>query len=445
MPNGPVEYTEQGAKCALCFEEDPDIEHLARHHVSICVGKFGEPLKKSRKTDMVAHLAKHRIHSKDAAALAEQWRYPLNKKYFSCGLCVGIFYSITERFNHIDNEHWKHGQNMDAWELSNCIKGLLLEPRLQAAWRLLLRSVPTIVESNLRWEKPFAEGLQLRLEKAEESPQTLAKMALEFSNWAQTRPGQRGMGAATCRDRTIFSPVPPSSRILAATMASRSSNSANQPQVGYTQARIMFSQTQPGLLPPENIEASSTDYPNPLYERSTTPSALLNGFLEPDGFNNNTLWQQGSLMDLDLDVNDNPPQLPLTALPADWSSLDTNHILDDSPRIREHLVESGVLLLSQISPPPPPPPPPTASRNAPQPSAANETLSSSTSNRQTSQQNTNPHSHRNDNDVNRSNSARHHLPTSSYFHGSMMALQQQSGQGDCGSFLNKPLPPEPPL
>ena len=157
---------------------------------------------------MIVHLAKHRVHSQDAAALAEKWRYSSNKKNFSCGFCVMFFSSIAERSNHIDNEHWRQGQTMDAWELSNCIRGLLLERKVQAAWRSLLRSYPNVVECDLRWEMPLAEGLQSRLEKGEEPPEVLAKAALRLSAYGQLRPSQEGFKAPTGREEIRFRPIP---------------------------------------------------------------------------------------------------------------------------------------------------------------------------------------------------------------------------------------------
>lgn len=121
MPHGPVVNTQHGSICVLCRTEDPSADHQAWHNTSTCVGKF---IKKSRRTDMITHLAQqHRVHSQVGAALADQWRYDSKKKHFSCGFCVAIFPSILERSNHIDNEHWRHGQNMDTWELSLLIRG----------------------------------------------------------------------------------------------------------------------------------------------------------------------------------------------------------------------------------------------------------------------------------------------------------------------------------
>ena len=95
---------------------------------------------------------------------------------------------------------------MDSWELSTLIKGLLLEPKVQAAWRVLLKSYPSLIESNLRWEMPSAKGLQLRLEKSEEPGPVLAKAALERSNYGRIQPDQEGLKATTGRDEMAFEP-----------------------------------------------------------------------------------------------------------------------------------------------------------------------------------------------------------------------------------------------
>lgn len=156
---------------------------------------------------MITHLVQqHRVHSQVGATLVDQWRYDSNKKYFSCGFCVAIFPSILERSNHIDNEHWKNGQNMDSWELDILIRGLLLEPKVQAAWRVLLKSYPSLIESNLRWEMPLAKGLQPRLEKSEEPGSVLAKAALDLSTYGRIGLDQEGLKAITDGDEMIFDP-----------------------------------------------------------------------------------------------------------------------------------------------------------------------------------------------------------------------------------------------
>ena len=204
MPHGPVVNTQHGSICVLCREENPDMNHQEWHNISNCVGKS---IKKSRRSDMITHMAQqHYVHSQLGAALADQWRYDSNKKYFSCGFCVAIFPSILERSNHIDNEHWRNGQNMDSWDLNLLIRGLLLEPKVQAAWRVLLEPYPSLIELDLRWEMPSAKGLQLRLEKSEEPGPVLAKAALDLSNYGRIGPVQEGFKATTGRDKMIFGP-----------------------------------------------------------------------------------------------------------------------------------------------------------------------------------------------------------------------------------------------
>ena len=412
MPNGPVENTDRGTRCALCFEADPDADHLARHKVSICAGKLKEPLKKSRKTDMIVHLAKHRVHSKEATALAEQWRYSLNKKYFSCGLCVTIFLSITERSNHIDNEHWRKGQNMDAWKVSNCIKGLLLEPKLQAAWRSLLKN-PDVVESDLHWEKPLAEGLQLRLEKGQESPAVLAEAVLEFSNWGRIRPSQKSKVARIDRERLMFHPPFPTSSSPAATTAVLLPNNTYQLPPNYRYPHAPFARFQTESLSSGTAQTSGMEFSIPRCDAPPVQSALFATSFQSDCFSSDTLSQQDP--PIHLDTGEIPSHLTTSTFPTEWSSMDTDQILDDSPRIRDHLIESGALLMSQMSSP-----------------RLGQSAAYAISDEQahdTVPRNDFPTSH-----LGRS-------LTSSFYHGSMTG---HSNHGYGYNIRDKPLPPEPP-
>ena len=349
MPNGPVEHTEHGPICALCGEEDPDADHMTRHNISICFGKFKAPLKKSRRTDMIKHLAQHHVHSEDAAVLAEQWRYDSQKKYFSCGLCVGIFFSIKERSNHIDNEHWRHGQNMGSWELSNLIRGLLLEPKVQAAWRVLLTSHHDLVESNLRWEMPLAEGLQVRLEKGEESGPVLAKAALEHSNYERIRPHQDVLMATLGREEMNHGLVSGAHRSLAAGTAVPSSNSTDQSFHNHKQSRTPLSRPLTGSLSSSNVEISSAGIQNLQCDPLLYPSLLFGAPFQPDDLCNDHFLPSGPLMDAN--ISDIPLQVPTYACSAEWSSMDTNQPPDDHPRLQGHLSESGALLIAQMSSP----------------------------------------------------------------------------------------------
>ena len=349
MPHGPVEPTQHGPKCALCSEPDPDADHLARHNISICVGKVSVSLRKSRRTDMIKHLLLHGVNRKVGAALTDQWRYSFKKKCFSCGFCVMIFFSITERSNHIDNEHWRHGQNMGAWELSKLIRGLLLEPEVQAAWRVVVGSCPDLVESNLRWEMPLADGLQLRLEMGEETGLVLAKAALELSNYEQIRQDQESVIATTDRKVKTFGPVSEASRNSNASTAIPLPGSFYQPLTDYTEPRGPFSRLLPGSLSLNNVENSGTGFQASQCDSSLNPSSFLNDPFLADDFGVDSFSHLGPIMNPN--VGEIPSQLSTYACPMEWLSMDTSEPYDDKTRIQSHLSESGGLLIAQMSSP----------------------------------------------------------------------------------------------
>ena len=338
MPSGPVEDTKHGKRCVLCLKEDPNEDHLSRHKVSICVSESGESLKKSRKTDMIAHLAKHRVHSKDAAALAEKWRYHSNKKNFSCGLCVRFFSSIAERSNHIDNEHWRQGQTMDAWELSNCIRGLLLERKVQAAWRSLLRCYPDVVECNLRWERPLAEGLQSRLEKGEDRPEVLAKAALQLSSYGQRRPSQQELGAPIGREEIRFRPMP-----------AALSYTPYQSVPDHIQSSAYMTSRLPRSPSSRNVASYSTGLPQPDLDLSLIPSAAFEDSFQHDGVFSDALLNTAPLVGL----NTGEPswQSSTNAWSMDLLPIATSQPVDDNTRIKCHLSETGALLMAQMTSP----------------------------------------------------------------------------------------------
>ncbi|KAL2042583.1 hypothetical protein N7G274_004342 [Stereocaulon virgatum] len=180
MPRGPIEDWGLGPQCVFCGLRRPHPSHFQEHHLSSCLDQSTGPMKRSRKSNMVKHLASHGVSNDDASALAERWREMPNKKVLSCGFCVKLFTSLTDRLNHIDQEHWSHGQDMDQWRLNNVIRGLLLQTEVSNAWQYLLARHPTLHETDFNWELPAAKGLQLRLEIGEESGQDLALAAFQL-------------------------------------------------------------------------------------------------------------------------------------------------------------------------------------------------------------------------------------------------------------------------
>ncbi len=196
MPFGAVEDTGSGPECAFCGIHDPDQSHLLKHNAIPCPGAGRKPLTLSRRSNLVKHLTLHKIFGEAAFALAGKWRYDSGKKAFSCGFCIKLFSTLADRSSHIDNEHWKNGQDMSGWSLTKVIKGLLLQPRLREIWQGCITSNPSLHESSFRWDLPRAEGLQSKLELGEDSPIDLANLAYGLSNYGSESACQ-GLPAVT--------------------------------------------------------------------------------------------------------------------------------------------------------------------------------------------------------------------------------------------------------
>ena len=178
MPAGPVEDTADGRKCAFCGLLNPNRDHLAEHHVTICYSSSKTPARKSRKSLMVSHLAQHHVFDEAAWDLAERWKCERKRRAFSCGFCVKTFTSIMDQLNHIDNEHYKYGQDKSSWDISTVIKGLLHQTKVRKFWERVLES-KQLEEINFRWDSPAAESLQTELEIGDKSGADLALIVFE--------------------------------------------------------------------------------------------------------------------------------------------------------------------------------------------------------------------------------------------------------------------------
>ena len=188
MPDGVLENNGLGPCCALCGEFNPSPAHLDGHKASTCTE--GPKVTRSRKSNLAKHLTlSHSVSSEDANERAQKWRCEPKKKAFACGLCIKLFFSHTDRLNHIDHEHWSQGATMKSWSLTTLIRGLLLQPRVSDAWQYLLAtSEPSLPDSSFTWQLPTAEGLQLRLELCDETPQQLALAAFGLGTCLPTVP-----------------------------------------------------------------------------------------------------------------------------------------------------------------------------------------------------------------------------------------------------------------
>ena len=200
MPFGAVEDTGSGPECAFCGIHNPDQSHRLKHNAITCPGAGGKPLTLSRRSNLVKHLTLHNIFGDEASALADKWRYDSGKKALSCGFCIKLFSTLSDRSSHIDKKHWKEGQDMRGWSLTNVIKGLLLQPELTDIWHDRMASNPSLHESSFRWGLPQAEGLQSKLELSEDSPIDLVDLAYQLSNHGP-EPASLGPAAVTAIPR----------------------------------------------------------------------------------------------------------------------------------------------------------------------------------------------------------------------------------------------------
>ena len=120
IPQERLVYKEDGPRCAFCNFPHPDPIHL-NTHVTECLGK-----KFSRKHTFINHLKKeHGV--RDGSAIAGQFEYTVDQKYFACGFCV-FCGSLNELANHVDANHYKFSQHIRDWDDDKVIRGLLSQP-----------------------------------------------------------------------------------------------------------------------------------------------------------------------------------------------------------------------------------------------------------------------------------------------------------------------------
>lgn len=349
MPDGPVIQTRHDRKCALCDTRNPSSQHLAGHNISLCIGGSKGPLKKSRRGDMMKHLALHGVSSPASAILVDTWRFDLNKKAFSCGFCVAVFFSITDRLNHIDTEHWRYGQSMNAWDLSNTIRGLLLQPGVEAAWQEILRSKPYLMESSLRWKLPLADGLrlQLKLEMGEETGTVLARMALDLSVSEFGQPNQEALTSIARSDDIFFDSSCPANRQLAATPMTAQPRSTQNPTYDMWLPNTSWERLRPGRSPLTDMNTSKSELQTTHRSPRQYPPRSFT-----DSLGSASSWTQPeSLSDCFLDLGDNETDLQSSLFPlsADLPHLDASLPPDDNARIQSYLSESEASLVAQVS------------------------------------------------------------------------------------------------
>ena len=119
-----------------------------------------------RRDIMVNHLNRlHGIAVQAGRDLADQWRFTYKKQAWSCGFCGSFFLDFKDRLRHIDVEHFRKYESMQQWDCDKVIHGLLLQPKLENAWKKRKASLPPWVQpEDLTWTEAFAKNIRPKLE-----------------------------------------------------------------------------------------------------------------------------------------------------------------------------------------------------------------------------------------------------------------------------------------
>ena len=192
MPDGPVRDTEDGPRCCFCDLPYPEHEHFDTHSISRCHGGFKDAQKYSRRGNLIRHIEDiHRTSNAFASALADEWRnsHKRKRRFFSCGFCVTIFFTLRDQLSHIDKEHWRQHQDVRAWDTTKVILGLLLQTGVSESWQELLARHDIRSDSDPwpHWDPTTSEDLQLNLEISQGSALALAELAFNRSSYYQSR------------------------------------------------------------------------------------------------------------------------------------------------------------------------------------------------------------------------------------------------------------------
>ena len=117
-------------------------------------------------------------------SLADNWRLDQGKQFWACGFCVMLFDSFKDRLHHIGKEHYDQGQKFEEWDANKVIRGLLLQPRVDGAWKSLVDAHCLHNASELTWDTSDWKDLQHKLEIGptdEKSAESLAEAVYRAS------------------------------------------------------------------------------------------------------------------------------------------------------------------------------------------------------------------------------------------------------------------------
>ena len=146
---------------------------------------------RSTRNAMVNHLkSTHGVYDiGDAIKMADQFREPSQKAFWSCGFCICHFGSLNERLNHVRN-HFKEYPTPDQWHLTNEILGLIGQPKVVQIWAQLQEARHVKHRVDATWQESeetnmLKHKLQMGASDAS-SAQRLAEEAYAVSSLAQT-------------------------------------------------------------------------------------------------------------------------------------------------------------------------------------------------------------------------------------------------------------------
>ena len=158
-----------------------------------------------RRDIMVNHLNKlHGIAVPAGRDLAEQWRFTVKKQAWSCGFCGSLFLDFKDRLRHIDIEHFRKYETMQQWNFNKVIHGLLLQPKMENAWKKRTASlIPWVQPEDLIWTEAFAKNMRPKLEIGPSNESDATRLLDEI--YSAGKPKGSWNESATA-PRTVFPP-----------------------------------------------------------------------------------------------------------------------------------------------------------------------------------------------------------------------------------------------
>ena len=122
MPEGPVESTDSGLRCAFCGAPAPDEVHLTTHNFQLCKDKPIQARLYEHQWHLEQHVStNHPSLTPYPALLAQAWQRPSNNYFQSsdvldCGFCILRFSTFEEYIQHVD-DHYHRFENIKDWKI----------------------------------------------------------------------------------------------------------------------------------------------------------------------------------------------------------------------------------------------------------------------------------------------------------------------------------------